>query len=249
MASIIVSVKPRFHDLKLKWEGELSDPSTVISYIDSRLPEWLAANSPSLWLKLSGDNLRHLPFFLDHGFTMHRIKNGTTLVLNRWIRAGVPNLPPGPFAYLGCAGLVLDDQNRVLSIRENYYNSPGLWKLPGGLFDPSKDGDIGAGAVRECFEETGIRAEFQCILLERFMPVSRMFRKNDIYVICRLNPLTTEIKSDPVEVAECQWVPQDEFLAGCDRFAHEFLARALSATNGLRGYPAGSMTVYHAAEE
>lgn len=247
--SITAIQKPRFHDLKLRWEGTLSDPSSVISYIDSRLPDWVASNSPSIWLKLSGPDLRHLTFFLERGFTMHRVKRGTTLVLNRWIRPGAVNLPPGPLGYIGCAALVLDSDDRVLAIRENYYSGPGPWKLPGGLFDCAKDRDIAAGAVRECFEETGIRAEFMYVAVERFTPVSVMFRRNDLYAICRLRPITTEIRTDPVEIAECKWITKEEFLEGASPTARLFLEPALNAKGGLQSQEAGSVTVYRPTSE
>jgi 8-oxo-dGTP pyrophosphatase MutT (NUDIX family) len=242
--SIVAIQKPRFHDLKLRWEGDLSDPSAVISYIEARLAEWTAANSPSIWLKLSGPNLRHLTFFLAHGFAMHRVKGGTTLVLNRWIRPGAVNLPPGPFGYIGCGALVVDDAGRVLAIRENYYEGPGPWKLPGGLFDCAKDRDIGAGAVRECFEETGVRAEFLFIAVERFTPVSVMFHHNDLYAICRCRPVTTDIHIDSVEIAECRWVTKEEFLDGVLPAARAFLEPAIRASAGLVSEEAGSVTVY-----
>jgi hypothetical protein len=37
----------------------------------------------------------HLSAFLSHGFTMHRLKGTDALVLNRWIKPGESNLPPG----------------------------------------------------------------------------------------------------------------------------------------------------------
>jgi 8-oxo-dGTP pyrophosphatase MutT (NUDIX family) len=175
---------------------------------------------------------------------MHRVKRGSTLVLNRWIRPGAVNLPPGPFGYIGCAALVIDDQDRVLAIRENYYTGPGPWKLPGGLFDCAKDRDIAAGAIRECFEETGVRAEFLYIALERFTPVSVMFHHNDLYVICRLRPITTDIRHDPVEIAECSWISKEEFLEGAWPGARPFLEPAIRATGGFASEQAGSVTVY-----
>jgi 8-oxo-dGTP pyrophosphatase MutT (NUDIX family) len=244
MAQVTVHVKPRFGDLKLRWEGALTDPNLVIDCINAHRSEW---TGPSLWMKLQGPDLNHLNFFLSQGFTMHRIKRDTILVLNLWLKSGVKNLPPAPFCYVGCAALVVNDENKVLAVRENYAKGPGPWKLPGGLFDPTKDKKIGDAAIRECLEETGIRAEFQFIALERFTVNSSMFHRQDFYIICRLKPLATAIQFDPVEIADCQWIDQELLLAATHATAKTFLGIALKVTEGITEQELRGCTIYHPA--
>jgi ADP-ribose pyrophosphatase YjhB (NUDIX family) len=175
---------------------------------------------------------------------MHRISRGSVLVLNRWLKATPSNLPPGPFGYFGCGALVINDQDQVLAIRENYKTGPGRWKLPGGLLDTEKDANIGDGAVRECFEETGVRAEFMFVAAQRFTLSSAIFHKADLYTVCRLRPLTAEIRSDPVEVAEAKWIDRAEFLAAVSPLARQFIEPALNAKAGATAAVYPQATVY-----
>ena len=62
---------------------------------------------------------------------------------------------PLTFNILGVGGLVIKD-NKVLLVKERFAIS-GKWKLPGGHADSGED--LGEAAVREVFEETGIRAK------------------------------------------------------------------------------------------
>jgi ADP-ribose pyrophosphatase YjhB (NUDIX family) len=241
---VTVVLKPRFGDYKLKWTGDLTDASLVLRAIESHLPEWTENGAPSVWLKLGGKDLDHLNIFLSNGFKMHRILRGNVLVLNRWLKTTVFNLPPGPFGYFGCGALVVNDQGQVLAIRENYKTGPGPWKLPGGLLDITKDKNIGDGAVRECFEETGVRAEFMFIAVQRFTLNSVMFHNADLYSVCRLRPLTTEIRSDPDEVAEARWIDSAEFLAAVSPRAKQFLEPALNAKAGAVATVDAQATIY-----
>jgi 8-oxo-dGTP pyrophosphatase MutT (NUDIX family) len=237
--------KSRFGDQKAKWERPLADPALVTRAIDATLPSWLASNTPSVWVTLRGADLDHVQHFIANGFIIHRIKGADALVLNRWVKPGVSNLPPGPFAYFGCGALCVNDEGKVLAVRENLGSGPGPWKLPGGLYDSKKDADLGAGAVREVFEETGIRAEFNYVACQRFAPNSVMFHSPDVYTICRLTPLTTEIKIDPVEIAACEWLDPEAFLGGVSARARPFLEAAVRAEAGLSRHEQPRSTAYY----
>jgi len=60
-------------------------------------------------------------------------------------------------------------------------------------------------AIREVFEETGIKCEFVSMLSARHMPEARM-GNGDIYFTCLLKPLTTEIKIQEEEIAAAKWM-------------------------------------------
>lgn len=70
---------------------------------------------------------------------MHRI-SGAAIDLTRGLGAGPSALPPGPFAYIGCGALCINDEGKVLAVRDKYAIGAGPWKLPGGLMDLSKIG-------------------------------------------------------------------------------------------------------------
>lgn len=231
---LIIHRKPRFGDYIIKWEGTLTDPSVVKDCVDKYLPQWIEEDSPSIWLRLTGKDLIHLYYFLENGFKMHRIKNEKTLVLNRWIRSKSYTLPPPPFSYIGVGAMCVNDEGKILAIRENFKNGPSQWKIPGGLFDKSKDIKYSDTAIRELFEESGIKGEFESIASQRLSMASTNFKQCDIYTICRLKPLTTEIHFDPIEIAECKWITFDEFLSDCHPVTKQMLEHALKTPNGYK---------------
>jgi len=205
-----IKVKPRFGDIGIKWTKELSDPLHLITFITDHMEEWQKVDSPSIWIKLRGKDLDHINTFLNFGFTMHRLKENNVIVLNKWIRTYSNTLPLGPYGYFGVGALCINSEGHALCVRENFKQGPGPWKLPGGLFDPHKDGKLSDTAIRECFEETGIKAKFDHVVSQRFLLKSGLFGHPDLYTICRLTPVSEEIKFDPVEIFDCKWVDLSE---------------------------------------
>ena len=57
---------------------------------------------------------------------------------------------------------ILDPIRRIALIRKPQF-APGVWRPPGGGIKPSEE--FVAGAVREAFEETGLRVELRRYLL------------------------------------------------------------------------------------
>ncbi|XP_041120798.1 nucleoside diphosphate-linked moiety X motif 6 isoform X3 [Polyodon spathula] len=79
------------------------------------------------------------------------------------------------------------------------------WKFPGGLSDPGEN--IGNTAVREVFEETGIQSEFQSLLsIRQQHNHPGAFGKSDMYIICRLKPLSFDINFCRQECLSCEWM-------------------------------------------
>lgn len=249
MEGLSVIRKSKFGDYKIKWGNELTNPEVVIDCINQNLPEWIQSDSPSVWIKLRGNDLKHLHYFLTNGFKMHRILNGETLVLNRWIRAYSNTLPPGPFSYIGVGACCIKD-GMILVERENFKTGPGPWKLPGGSFDTTKDRKISDTAIRECFEETGIKAKFEFIPFQRFAFRSpSLFHQPDAYYIARLTPLTTAIKMDNVEIADCKWMDIDEFLSHANENVRKMVEPAIKATTGYREIVVSQEQTYYVLDE
>ncbi|KAM9661853.1 nucleoside diphosphate-linked moiety X motif 6 isoform 1-T1 [Morphnus guianensis] len=83
------------------------------------------------------------------------------------------------------------------------------WKFPGGLSNPGED--IGDTAVREVFEETGIKSEFKSILsIRQQHKHPGAFGKSDMYIICRLEPSSFTISFCQQECLRCEWMDLDE---------------------------------------
>lgn len=90
-----------------------------------------------------------------------------------------------------------------------------MWKFPGGLSEPGED--IGDTAVREVFEETGIRSEFRSLLsIRQQHSHPGAFGKSDMYIICRLEPRSFAITPCPHECLRCEWMDLAELAAAAD---------------------------------
>ncbi|GHV11065.1 hypothetical protein FACS189491_01650 [Spirochaetia bacterium] len=86
----------------------------------------------------------------------------------------------------------------------------------------------------EVKKETGIDAKFESLVCLRHWHGYR-YGKSDIYFVCRLSALSTEITMDQAELAECLWMPLEDFLA--DTKVHSFnklVVRAATSTGGRK---------------
>lgn len=71
----------------------------------------------------------------------------------------------------------------------------------------SSDSFSGVTAVREVLEETGVRAEFRSLLSVRQQhDHPGAFGMSDMYIICRLSPLTYDIHFCTQECLRCEWL-------------------------------------------
>ena len=69
----------------------------------------------------------------------------------------------------------------------------------------------GATAVREIFEETGVHSEFKSLLsIRQQHNHPGAFGMSDLYIICRLSPLTYHIDFCPLECLRCEWLQLEE---------------------------------------
>ncbi|XP_005666946.1 nucleoside diphosphate-linked moiety X motif 6 isoform X4 [Sus scrofa] len=86
-----------------------------------------------------------------------------------------------------------------------------MWKFPGGLSEPGED--IGDTAVREVFEETGIKSEFMSLLSIRQQHTNPgAFGKSDMYIICRLKPRSFIINFCQHECLRCEWMDLSDLV-------------------------------------
>ncbi|GLJ51560.1 hypothetical protein SUGI_1095880 [Cryptomeria japonica] len=75
-------------------------------------------------------------------------------MLTYWIPQTSCTLPPNASHQVGVGCFVLNDQNQVLVVLENYgpFRGTGVWKIPTGVIHQGED--IFTGAIREIKEET-----------------------------------------------------------------------------------------------
>jgi len=188
------------------------------------LDRWRAEGVKSCMLRLPIDQARLATVAAAQGFCFHHVPldaGGRHVVLKRWLQEDKEDKVP-PFAthQVGVAGMCLDADGRLLLVKEWRDTDTGRvpsaqWKLPGGLLDAGES--FADAAVRETFEETGVRTEFRS-LLSFWHRHGLTWGKSDLYYVARLEPSSDAevILCDPEEISDCCWMDVDEFLATQD---------------------------------
>ena len=172
------------------------------------LPGWRAGHKV-LWLEVPLQAAALIPVAVGAGFVFHHARaKALTLTL-----APTPDsfVYPDASHYVGAGGVVIDERRRVLVVSERFRGdmSRPYYKLPGGLLHHRED--LADGVTREVFEETGVRTRFLAINSVRHRHTGA-FDHSDLYIVCRLAPLTQEIVIQASEIEECFWMPVDDYL-------------------------------------
>lgn len=162
-----------------------------------------------VWLPIPIQRSNLIPVAAREGFCFHHTE-GATLILAKQLREGAYVYPYATHS-LGVGAVVLGPGGQILVVQESYMakTRPGYYKLPGGLLEPGEY--IVDGAAREVREETGIEARFDSLVCFRHHHRGQ-FGTSNIYFVCRMEALTTEIAIDPEEIAEARWMAVEEFL-------------------------------------
>ncbi|XP_033106951.1 nucleoside diphosphate-linked moiety X motif 6-like [Anneissia japonica] len=189
------------------------------------LEEWNTSGIRGVWLKIAIECAAFIAVAAKHGFVFHHAQTDYVMMI-KWLPTDEPNQLPGYTThYVGVAGFVVNENNQVLVVKERFYKKAN-WKLPGGMADPGED--LGVTAKREVFEETGIEAEFISLLAFRQQHGFR-FGQSDLYFVCEMKALNSEIASCQHEISDCMWMNVDEYVALPDispanrQFAQEYL--------------------------
>jgi 8-oxo-dGTP diphosphatase len=194
-----------------------------------------------VWLEIPVAKAKLVAVATKLGFVFHHATE-TYLMMTLRLEANVGMLPYASH-YAGVGGVVLDEQNNILVVRENMREDrPTPFKLPGGFVDVGEH--LEAAAVREVWEETGIRAKFESLVCVRLWHANR-FGKSDFYFVCRLSPLTHEITPQEAEIAECRWMPVAEYLQRND--VHAFNKGIVSIALKNNGWVSGWFEGYEAS--
>lgn len=174
------------------------------------LARWRQERRRLVWLRIPQAAAALVPVAAGAGFSFHHAEPGMVMM----------TLPLSDDAYVphyathnvGGGGVVIDSQRRLLVVNERYRRdrSKPYYKLPGGSLDPQED--LAEAVEREVAEETGVRAKFEGVVCIRHRHRFR-FGRSDFYVVCRLRPLSSELRRDPREIEECRWMPVTEYFA------------------------------------
>lgn len=230
-----------------RYDGIIVDPSSLPAdetkfqeQLQDSLALWQAQGKHGIWLKLPLANAKLVPIAIEAGFAYHHAED-THVMLTRWLPSTPSTLPPNASHQVGIGAFVLNGQRQVLAIQER--NGPlrglGVWKMPTGLVNEAED--VCAGAVREVKEETGVDTEFLEVVAIR-QAHQMAFGKSDLFFLCALRPLSSEIKRQETEIEDAKWMDLEEFGAQpfyADRALRQMLNLCISHANGsYRGYKA-----------
>jgi len=185
------------------------DPTEFKEILIQSLQKWKSEKKKGIWIKIPIELSILIPIAIECGFIFHHAQSDYCMVVS-WLSSSPNSLPLYATHYVGCGGFVLNEKNEVLVIKEKNGRMKGIWKIPGGMCNPGED--ISEAAIREVFEETGIKTEFLSLLCFR-QHNEFSFGLSDLYFVCRLKPLTFEIEKQEEEISECKWMPENEFFA------------------------------------
>ena len=172
--------------------------------------QWKDASLRLVWLEIPLDLASFVPIATSLGFSYHHAQKDTimmTLPLSK--DTHIPNYATHN---LGAGAVVINENDELLVVNERFRRdqTKPYFKLPGGAVDPAEN--IGKAAEREVMEETGIYAQFIGIVCLRHRHGFR-FGTSDLYIVCRLKPLSKEITSDPGEIEDCKWMPLTTYFS------------------------------------
>jgi ADP-ribose/NAD+ diphosphatase len=197
-------------------DGELPEcPLEFAERLGATVTQLLASHRRGVWLRIASSHSQLIPVALKQfDFEFHHARKDYCM-LTRWLPAdSVSALPDYTNAYVGVGGLAVNSRNEVLAVQEKSGPAAGrgLWKLPGGMMEGNEM--LVDTARREVLEETGIRTLVDGLLCFQQSAVYQFGRTGFYCVVkLRLDGDDQTIAIQESEIAACQWMPADEFVA------------------------------------
>eukprot|EP01018_Ginkgo_biloba_P023237 Gb_28827 [translate_table: standard] len=201
-----------------KYDGVIVDPNRLpcdvagfVSSLKASLAEWRQQGKKGVWLKVPITHANLVPAAIEEGFWYHHAEP-TYVMLAHWIPQSPCTLPANASHQVGVGGFVVNDKREVLAVQEKNgpFRGSGVWKMPTGLLLEGED--LFTGIMREVKEETGIDTEFLELVGFRHSHHAA-FEKSDLFFICMLRPLSSNIIIQELEIDKAQWMPAEEFVA------------------------------------
>ncbi|KAK9274441.1 hypothetical protein L1049_021688 [Liquidambar formosana] len=215
-----------------EYDGVIVNPDTLpanpiafASILRSSLSHWKMKGKKGIWLKLPLERSELVPIAVKEGFEYHHAEQGYVM-LTYWIPDGPCMLPANASHQVGVGGFVINDKNEVLVVQEKYCCSSNSWSLEITYWFHCRGMFCEFGPVSQFQNKkryAAIIKEFQFILFHsidtEFVEVIAFrhahnvaFEKSDLFFICMLRPLSTQILVDDLEIQAAKWMPLVEFV-------------------------------------
>ncbi|RDY00205.1 Nudix hydrolase 2 [Mucuna pruriens] len=187
------------------------DSTTFISILRASVSHWKQLDKKGVWIKLPIHLVSLVEALVKEGFWYHHAEP-KYLMLVYWIPESPSTIPANATHRVGIGSFVMNEKQEVLVVQENtgQFQGTGVWKFPTGVVDQGED--ICVAAVREVKEETGVDSEFVEVLTFR-QSHNSFFEKSDLFFMCMLRPLSSDIQTQKLEIQNAQWMPFEEYAA------------------------------------
>ncbi|KAF6159020.1 hypothetical protein GIB67_022175 [Kingdonia uniflora] len=187
-----------------------SSSNAFVRLLRDSLSNWKLNRKRGIWLKILSEQSDLVPIAIKEGFNYHHAEPGYVM-LTYWIPDEPSMLPDSPSHQIGVGGFVINEHKEVLVVKERQcpFHCSGIWKLPTGYINKSEE--IFSGVVREVKEETGIETAFLEMIAFRHAH-NMAFEKSDLFFVCMLKALSSDITIDEKEIEAAKWMPLDEFV-------------------------------------
>ena len=186
------------------------DPEEFRRQIQYSLDVWKSQGFLVVWLEIPVAKAGLISAAVEAGFSFHH--TGKDYLMLTYQLATDAFIPPYATHYIGIGGVVLNGENELLVVSERHGRATRApsYKLPGGALHPGEH--LVDGVIREVLEETGVQTRFDALVCFRHWHGYR-YNKSDIYFVCRLAPLSSQITMQAEEIEECLWMPVEEYLS------------------------------------
>jgi len=205
---ILEGTPNRFKGIELDPAALPHDPEEFRSRLSASLKEWEREKLKVVWINVPIERAVLIPVATEAGFSFHHTGKDYLLLTKRLEADAL--IPEYATHYIGAGGVVINDKDELLVVSELHRRSESpYYKLPGGALHAGEH--IAEAVQREILEETGVHAKFEKLVCFRQTHGYR-YNKTDIYFVCRLSPLSSDISIQAEEIEECLWLPVTEYL-------------------------------------
>lgn len=206
--------------------------------LQKSLVQWIDCGKRSVWFRVPTTQSHFIPTIIKNGFQFHHAKSDYVMLL-KWIKPDeIVTAPNYAHTMVGVGGLVYNPITKKVLLIQEKRSIVQIWKFPGGYVEHKED--ISDGAIREVFEETGIKCKFISVLLFRHIHRGA-FDCSDIYFVCLLQPIdlvNCEWKKCDIEIENCRWFELDEAnenLCGLNKYAFQQFKKQFKANETSQG--------------